>query len=323
MVGKTQEGFMELFGVPDFVESYIHIFFSQEEIDLVLKMGKEEYTVEQISDLLGESDSSVLVESCYQRFVLDKKIEDGKTLYYIGSFPLRLNNQAMYGNYNVLPRDLRRKLDEWYFEVYQKDHDYFRVVKENEPDYENCHNDIVFLLEEAEEHIDHMDWEIALVPCDCRMLSDSCDYPRETCLHMSETISDRMGGRRITKEEAKQIIRMADEKGLMHTGGPAKWREKGSFSLCNCCACCCYPFRAGAKLGTKGKWPKSNYIVHFNDSMCSSCGRCVERCHFAAWSFDEDGDTIKFNPALCWGCGLCANTCPTGAIKMEALKKSK
>ena len=317
---------MELFGVPDFVGPYLHNFFSQEEMDLVLKMGKEEYTEEQINDLLGEKDAGDFIESCYQRFILNKNIEDGKTLYSIGRFPLRLNNQAMYGNYNVLPRDLRTRLDEWYFEVYQRDHDYFREVLENEPDYDNCHNDIVFLLEEAEAYIDKIyeqGWEIALVPCDCRMLSDSCDYPRETCLHMSKTISDRMGGRRVTNEEAKQMVRMADQKGLMHTGGPFKWQDRGSFSLCNCCACCCYPFRAGKKLGTKGKWPKSNHIARFDQSKCNLCGKCIDICHFDAWSFEEDGKTIKYNPELCWGCGLCANACPTDAIKMDAIRRKK
>jgi len=93
--------------------------------------------------------------------------------------------------------------------------------------------------------------------CNCKMLADNCDRPREVCLFFDGHITDRTKGRLLSKEEAKELLYMADKKGLMHTGGPYNWREVGLTAVCNCCADCCYPFRAAKQLGTKVKWPKS------------------------------------------------------------------
>ena len=86
--------------------------------------------------------------------------------------------------------------------------------------------------------------------------------------------------------------------------------------------------RAAQEMGTKGIWPKSHYIVRFDQNRCNHCGVCVKRCHFDA--FYHDGSLIKVNGKRkkavtvdfekCWGCGLCANTCPQDAIQMIRLE---
>lgn len=320
--------FMAAFQVPEFVKPYLHHFVSEQEMELVVKMDGRSLTRDEIAALFEDHSMDVdrLLEQAYQRFVVNKEERNGALYYSTGDFYARLDDQCKFGNYYVLPQEIRRQLDKWCYEEYLKRHDNFQLVVDNDPDYENCHNDLIFLESEVEEMIDAAE-KIMVLPCNCKMLADNCDRLREVCLFFDDHITDRSHGRYLSKEEARELLHMADQKGLMHTGGPYNWREKGLTAVCNCCADCCYPLRAAIGLGTKGKWPKSRYIAQYDPEKCSLCGRCTKRCHFAAFYYD--GTTIKkggkekknvaFNPDLCWGCGLCANTCPSGAIIMKEL----
>jgi ferredoxin len=187
-------------------------------------------------------------------------------------------------------------------------------------------NDTVLLLDQVDEMLDAAT-HIAVQPCDCRRLGQHCDRPVKTCLSLDDValkILDRGHGRRLTRDEAKKLVRWADRKGLMHTAD-GEWRVRGLHAICNCCACDCYPFRAAQELGSKGVWPKSLYVAHYDPEPCHLCGACVKRCHFGA--FYHDGSTqeraglavknVLFDADKCWGCGLCANVCPVDAITMQ------
>jgi ferredoxin len=189
-------------------------------------------------------------------------------------------------------------------------------------------NDTILLLHEVEEMIDAAA-HVVVQPCDCRRLGQNCQRPVETCIWLDGgalAALERGYGRRLTRDEAKALVRRADRQGLMHTGD-SEWRSRGLHAICNCCACDCYPFRAARELGSKGSWPRSRYVAVHDRDRCTLCGACVRRCHFAAFYHDAPlvavGDSLKknvvFDPERCWGCGLCANTCPAGAVRMEPL----
>jgi NAD-dependent dihydropyrimidine dehydrogenase PreA subunit len=174
------------------------------------------------------------------------------------------------------------------------------------------------LLGEAEEMIDAAAL-IVVQPCDCRRLGQNCDRPTETCIWLDEGAQetlDRGHGRSLTREEAKDLLRWADRRGLMHTAD-GDWQTHGLHAICNCCACDCYPFRAAQELGSKGVWPRSRYVAVYDEERCNLCGMCVKRCHFDAFYHgrslvEAEGEVkrqVLFAPERCWGCGLCANTC--------------
>jgi ferredoxin len=184
------------------------------------------------------------------------------------------------------------------------------------------------LLSEIEEMIDAAK-HIVVQPCDCRRLGQYCERPLETCIWMDEgalEALDRGHGRQVTNQEAKEIVRWADKKGLMHTAD-SEWRTRGLHAICNCCACDCYPFRAAQELGSKGAWPRSRYVAVHDREECNLCGACVKRCHFDAFYHDgtllgingKTEENVVLDPDRCWGCGLCVNTCPSGAIVMERI----
>lgn len=120
--------------------------------------------------------------------------------------------------------------------------------------------------------------------CSCRTARESMG---EGCGHLKEDMCIQMGhaaeyyirtgrGRQITREEAVEIIKKAEENGLMHqipnTDGPGK-----THAICNCCGCSCLSLRtAGMYLNTD--MVRSNYVSHVDKDKCVACGECVENC---------------------------------------------
>ncbi|KJS10309.1 MAG: hypothetical protein VR67_18520 [Peptococcaceae bacterium BRH_c8a] len=320
--------FMAVFQAPGFVKPHLHHFVTEQEMKLAIGLKDQSLTGLEIAALLQEplENVNVWLEQSYQRHVINKTVEHGTTLYTSGEFYRRLDNFCLFGNYHVLPKEVRRRLDQWCYEEYMQRHNYFKQVLDTEPDYDNCHNDWVLLLPEVEEMIDAAG-QIRVLPCNCKIMADNCGHSREICIFFEQTITDRTGGRELSRAEAKALVRRLDKEGLMHTGGPYDWREKGPAVVCNCCTCCCYPFRAAQQLSTKGKWPRSRYVAGYDRDKCRMCGLCAKRCPFGAFKLsptevEKEGKKVwdvVFDSALCWGCGLCANTCPTEAITMRSI----
>jgi NADPH-dependent glutamate synthase beta subunit-like oxidoreductase/NAD-dependent dihydropyrimidine dehydrogenase PreA subunit len=120
--------------------------------------------------------------------------------------------------------------------------------------------------------------------CACRTSREAMG---EGCGHLKEDMCIQLGhaaeyyirtgrGREITREEAFEVIRKAEENGLMHsipnTDGSGK-----THAICNCCGCSCFAMRiAGMYLNTD--MVRSNYISQVDADKCVACGECVEVC---------------------------------------------
>jgi ferredoxin len=321
---------LALVQAPVEIKPHLHFFYRKEEIELILSLERRKLPVDEIASCMQIplDEAADLLESSYRRFVIDKEIEEGRVLYGAGNFYDRHGYCAMFENYHLLPRKLRRFLHEWCYSEYLKRHDYFKRVLNGEPAYDHCHNDVVLLLEELEEMIEAAP-VIRLLPCDCKMIADKCGHSREVCLWFSPAmIAERTRGgelgRELTRDAALELARSWDREGLIHTGGPFDWREKGPGVVCNCCDCCCFPLRAAQELGTRGKWPYSRYVARRDPALCRHCGLCTRRCQFKAFTMEKaavstgsrEKRKVLFKPELCWGCGLCAQTCPEKAITM-------
>jgi ferredoxin len=323
--------FVAAFGVWEVARSYIHKMVDGQEMRLIVGMQGQATTVQQVAELLGMApeEASGFLERCYSRCIVNRTVENGITLYTAAGFPARLNHFAMYGSWDEIPEEDRRAIDRRFLDHFIDEHRATVERKTQELWAESAlPNDTVMLLGEVEEMIDAAT-DIVVQPCDCRRLGQNCDRPVETCIWLDGSALEaleRGHGRPITKKEAKELLRWADNRGLMHTAD-SEWRTRGLHAICNCCACDCYPFRAAQELGSKGVWPRSRHIAVHDQERCNLCGACVKRCHFDAFFHDGsavevEGKTKKnvlFDPARCWGCGLCAHTCPSGAIVMQHL----
>ncbi|TFF94773.1 MAG: 4Fe-4S dicluster domain-containing protein [Promethearchaeota archaeon] len=159
--------------------------------------------------------------------------------------------------------------------------------------------------------------KIAVTECICRkearLLGEGCDHPIETCLSFgvaAEFYIENGLGREIDAEEAIQILKEADEAGLVHAGANTKHLS----NICNCCSCCCVSMKGITQHGyNKIKYMNSLFRAIIEPEKCIQCEACLERCPVGAIEIDE---TSQVNQEKCLGCGLCAPCCPENAITL-------
>jgi ferredoxin len=123
--------------------------------------------------------------------------------------------------------------------------------------------------------------------------------------------------RAITREEAKEVTREANELGLVHMTDN---NVDETHILCQCCECCCGNLAGLTRLDNPRAIARANYISSVDEELCIACGTCIERCKFDAITVD---DFAQITPEKCVGCGLCAVTCPEDAISMKRVEREK
>jgi Pyruvate/2-oxoacid:ferredoxin oxidoreductase delta subunit/uncharacterized protein YidB (DUF937 family) len=157
---------------------------------------------------------------------------------------------------------------------------------------------------------------LAVTKCTCRLTAHKCDRPLETCIQVNNAASYALArgtGRKINSQEALEILRMAEEKGLIHV---TMNRHEVDHFICNCCPCCCQTMPVLIKGGIRVVDP-SRFKAEIDRELCTGCGNCHQRCYFGAVSWDDgEGSVSVVTAEKCMGCGLCKVTCPADAIEL-------
>ena len=155
---------------------------------------------------------------------------------------------------------------------------------------------------------------LAVTKCTCRLTARKCDRPLETCIQVNNAAAYALArgtGRKIDVKEALDILRKAEEEGLIHV---TMNRHKVDHFICNCCPCCCQTMPVLIKGGIHVVDP-SRFRADIDRDLCTGCGTCHERCYFGAISWEDGEGSVSLADAeKCMGCGLCAVTCPEDAI---------
>jgi Pyruvate/2-oxoacid:ferredoxin oxidoreductase delta subunit len=167
--------------------------------------------------------------------------------------------------------------------------------------------------------------KLSVTECICRVIERKCNFPLETCLqvnHSATYMLDRGIGREISKQEAVELLTRCEEAGLVHM---TLNKSSVDHFICNCCPCCCVALPLVIKEGLKLCNP-SRYQAEIDPELCTSCGTCLERCHFGAIekeSTKSDVEVMRVNRERCMGCGLCNSTCPAEAIRLVEVRDAK
>ena len=138
------------------------------------------------------------------------------------------------------------------------------------------------------EHISHWldkyEGQYAKSPCSCRLsrrtFDEGCaDDPEDWCIavgDMANYIVETNRGSYITKEEALQIFRKAEDNGFVHQITNIDGEQK-IFGICNCNVNVCYALRTSQLFNTPNL-SRSAYVAKVEPENCVACGRCVEYC---------------------------------------------
>jgi electron transport complex protein RnfB len=160
---------------------------------------------------------------------------------------------------------------------------------------------------------------IAVAECICRkeraLLGQGCDHPRENCLTFgfaAQYYIENGIGREITLEECLDILKEAEESGLVLSPS----NSQAIMNICCCCKCSCGMLRGLSLYERPADHMSSSFQSRIDPDLCSLCGSCLERCPMDA--ILERDDFMEVDEARCIGCGLCVSTCPEEAICMVA-----
>jgi Pyruvate/2-oxoacid:ferredoxin oxidoreductase delta subunit len=305
-----------------FVPDIWRTICSKQEAEIINAMPA---TRGELSDKFGKTDEemSKILQQLFIKGVVFDYTKDGKTYYRMPRHILQFHDAT------VLWKDAPQSL----FDLWAKYTDeefsqipemltktnaspFFRVIPVNETiETKNqvlAYEDAVKIIENAS--------SIALTKCTCRLVMKKCNKPVDVCLQLNRGADyaiKRGTGRRVDVAQAKEILRKAEESGLVHMT-----ENKGGMGnvLCNCCDCCCMALSYLKNPATKGIVAPSRYQASVNGQLCTSCALCIDICPVKALSLGGNS-VASVNQEICLGCGLCARECPTKAITLVRIRK--
>ncbi len=220
-------------------------------------------------------------------------------------------------------------------------------------------------LEKISYWLDKYDGKYAKSPCSCRLsrktYDEGCaDDPEGWCIAVGDmadyVVETNKGGVYITKEEALEIFKQAEDNGFVHQITNIDGENK-IFAICNCNVNVCYALRTSQLFNTPNM-SRSAYVAHVTAEDCVACGKCVENCPAGAvklgqklctadgkqveypkqvlpterkWSTDEWNDNYRdTNRINCYDTGTapCKTACPAhiaiqGYLRMAAQGRYK
>jgi ferredoxin len=119
-------------------------------------------------------------------------------------------------------------------------------------------------------------------------------------------------GRRVSTEEALDIVKRAQDEGLVTQ--PAT--SQNPSGMCNCCGDCCGVLGAIKEFPKPSEMVISNHRAVVDPKTCAGCGACADRCQMEAITVSQENGVAAVDMDRCIGCGLCVTTCPTGAVTL-------
>ena len=161
-------------------------------------------------------------------------------------------------------------------------------------------------LEHISHWLDKYDGKYAASPCSCRRsrmtFDEGCaDDPEGWCVAVGDmadyVVETGKGGRYITREEALDIFRQAEENGFVHQITNIDGKNK-IFAICNCNVNVCYALRTSQLFNTPNM-SRSAYVARVEKADCVACGKCVESCPAGAVKLGrklctKDGGEVRY-----------------------------
>jgi Pyruvate/2-oxoacid:ferredoxin oxidoreductase delta subunit len=177
----------------------------------------------------------------------------------------------------------------------------------------------VHTYDQVQTFIDQSD-PIAVTTCYCRHAAalrgeDIHGMPNDVCMQFgpwAQFAIDRLGGRKVSKQEAREVLNRAEEAGLIHM---SQNMAEGIGFICNCDRWHCVAVQNALAKPKPGLFFNSGFEPVFDPDQCIACQTCLDRCPAGALTMGEQ-DYPVVNLDRCFGCAVCATGCPSQAISM-------
>lgn len=129
--------------------------------------------------------------------------------------------------------------------------------------------------------------DFSVANCACRvatkLLGEGCEHTHvDTCIQVGPTAQSFIHtgrGRRVSREEVKDILKQMERNGLVHQTMVAEYGK--SMFICNCCGCSCISLKV-LNLMNLTEGSRTNFTAQVDPDKCVGCGACVEDCNMNA-----------------------------------------
>lgn len=268
-------------------------------------------TVAQRLDMPEDEMAQVLNEMSRKGLIL-RSSKSGQDLFMAAQFVIGIWEYHVNDLDEGLIRDFNEYVPYLLKTQFKLKNQQLRVIPVSQSVSADMH---VMAYEQAEEIIRKQS-KILVAPCICRkehkMVGKGCNKLEEACLIFGSGAHFYEGnqiGRAITRDEALEILKKGLDDGLVLQPG----NSKKPINICMCCGCCCQILKNLKSLEKPAVFVRSNFYAKIDDSACTACGICGERCQMGAIDVE---DVAKIDLDRCIGCGLCVPTCEFEAIRM-------
>lgn len=310
--------------IPEFYDLAMELF-TPAEAEVAAAMPRKPAPASTIAQQMGKDEAEVksILEEMANKGLCSTFLS-GELRFYVASpfVPGIFEFQFMRGTHSARDRKIAKLIHAYKEAVDQRqgpqplNFPYNRVIPVGEVIRPGSR---VHTFSQVNAYIDRYE-PIAVSTCFCRHEAklldekDDCGKPDDVCMQFglgAAYVIERGLGKKVTKEEARKVLKRAEEAGLVH----ASLNTQEIDFICNCCSCHCLILKTALSQPKPGRVLYSGFKPVYDSGLCTGCGTCAERCPAKAVTLKENLPEVEED--RCWGCGICASSCPATAIFLE------
>ncbi len=321
---KNRGGEYSGMDIPEFYDMVAELF-TPEEAEVNNAMPRGPFTAGDLAKSMGRDADEVekILETMTDKGVCTGLRVGDATWYQSARFmPGILEFQFMPGRTTERDKKIARLIHA-YKKAYDENTDFskpsFPTNRVIIVDRMVTENNQVHTHDQVNAYIDKYD-PIAVSTCFCRHAAllrdeDIHGMPNDVCMQFglgAQFAIERLGARKVSKEEAREVMRRAEDAGLIHMS--TNTADDINF-ICNCDRWHCVSVLHALARPKPGLAFNSGFMPVFDEDKCTMCEACIDRCPPGALRFDEN-DRHETDMDRCFGCAVCATGCPSDAVSM-------
>ena len=326
-VMKKRGGGYSGMDIPEFYE-LVEELFTPEEAEINNAMPRGPFTASLMAKEMGRDEAEIqaILETMANKGICMAANVDGTQFYQSARFmPGILEFQFMPGKTTERDKKIAKLIH-----AYEKGFDNktdpaattFPTARVITVDSTIEPGNQVHTYDQVQTYIDKSD-PIAVTTCFCRHAAalrdeDTHGMPNDVCMQFGQGAQfaiERLGGRKLSKNEAREVLDRAEEAGLIHMSQNMQDTTGGMNFICNCDRWHCVAVNRALAKPQPGLFFNSGFEPHFDPDLCVACETCIDRCPPEALILGDD-DVPQVDLDRCFGCAVCATGCPSEAISM-------